>query len=184
MNPYLGVLSASVATFAATNIDDAFLLTFFFSRRIPTRRIIAGQYTGFAAIIGLSLIGVWGALAIPHQWIHFLGLAPLVIGIKHLLQARRKQAELATDGKLSVAAIAIMTLSNGADNIGVYVPFFSISRAKLWIILVTYAVLVAVWCWVGRWLGNRPLILRWVDRWGHWAVPVIFIGLGIYILNS
>ena len=88
MNQYLAVLSASITTFAATNIDDAFLLTLFFARRIPARRIVAGQYVGFAAIVGISLIGVWGALAIPHRWIHFLGLLPLAIGIKRLLQAR------------------------------------------------------------------------------------------------
>src|ERR1700690_3010147 len=94
VNPYLAVLSASIATFAATNIDDAFLLTLFFARRIPPRRIVAGQYLGFAAIIGISLIGVWGPLAIPHLWIHFLGVLPLAIGIKHLFQARRANSEL------------------------------------------------------------------------------------------
>ncbi len=65
MNSLLPVLVASVTTFAATNIDDVFLLTLFFARRVPTQRIVVGQYFGFAAIIALSLIGVWAALAIP-----------------------------------------------------------------------------------------------------------------------
>ena len=77
-----------------------------------------------------------------------------------------------------------MTLSNGADNISVYVPFFVIARSNLWLILSVYAVLVALWCFVGRWLGNHPLILRSVDQWGHWVVPLVFVGLGIYVLNS
>jgi cadmium resistance protein CadD (predicted permease) len=178
------VLSASITTFAATNIDDAFLLTLFFARRIPPRRIVAGQYAGFAAIVGVSLIGVWAALAIPHQWIHFLGGLPLAIGIKRLFQARRNEAEQARTTEESVASIALLTLSNGADNISVYVPFFVIGRAQLWLILITYAALAALWCFVGRWLGNRPAILSLVDRWGHWAVPLIFIGLGIYVLSS
>jgi cadmium resistance protein CadD (predicted permease) len=155
VNRYLGVLSASVATFGATNIDDAFLLTFLFAWRIPTRRIVAGQYVGFAAIVGLSLIGVWGALAIPHRWIHFLGVLPLAIGIKHLLPARRTDAEETRTTTESVASIALLTLSNGADNISAYVPFFVIGRAKLWLILIAYATLVALWCLAGRWLGNR-----------------------------
>src|ERR1700683_5214894 len=124
VNPYLAVLIASITTFAVTNIDDAFLLTFFFARRLPTRRIVAGQYAGFAAIVGLSLIGVWGALAIPHRWIRLLGVLPLAIGIKRLWQARRTQAEQPLASTESVASIALMTLSNGADNISVYVPFF------------------------------------------------------------
>ncbi len=185
MNRYLELLSASLATFAATNIDDAFLLTFFFARRIPARRIVAGQYLGFAAIVGVSLIGVWAALAIPHRWIRLLGLLPLAIGIRHLLKARRRSgAEEPSVGAESALSIALLTVSNGADNISVYIPFFVIGRASLWLILTAYAALVALWCFVGRWLGNHPPVLRVVDRWGHWAVSVVFIGLGIYTLSS
>jgi len=183
-NQYLAVLSANVATFAATNVDDAFLLTLFFAQRIPTRRIVAGQYVGFAAIIGISLIGVWGALAIPQRWIHFLGVLPLAIGIKHLLQARRTNMREPGASTQSVASIALVTLSNGADNICVYVPFFVIGRAHLWLILIVYAALVALWCYVGRWLGNHSLTLRSAERWGHWAVPLVFVGMGIYVLSS
>jgi cadmium resistance protein CadD (predicted permease) len=184
VNRSLEVLSASIATFAATNIDDAFLLTLFFARRIPTRRIVTGQYLGFAAIVGISLIGAGAALAIPQRGIHFLGLLPLAIGIKQLLQRHRSVAGPDHLSKESVAAIALVTLSNGADNISVYVPFFVIGRAQLWLILTVYAALVALWCFAGRWLGNHPPILRIVDRWGHWAVPLVFIGLGLYTLIS
>lgn len=77
MNGYLTAFSASVTTFAATNVDDAFLLTLLFARRIPTRRIVAGQYIGFGATVAVSLIGAWAAFAIPHRWVRFLGLLPL-----------------------------------------------------------------------------------------------------------
>ncbi len=184
MNQYLAVLSASITTFAVTNIDDAFLLTFFFARRIPMRRIVAGQYAGFAVIVGISLIGLWGALAVPHRWIRLVGVLPLAIGIKRLLQARRTTAEQPLASTESVASIALVTLSNGADNISVYVPFFVMARSNLWLILILYAALVALWCFVGRWLGTHSFILRSVDQWGHWAVPMVFVGLGIYVLSS
>jgi cadmium resistance protein CadD (predicted permease) len=184
VNEYLAVLSASMATFAATNIDDFLLLTLFFAQRIPARRILAGQYVGFAAIVAISLIGVWGALAIPHWWIHFLGVLPLAMGIRRLLRARPTNVGGHRVSTESIASIALVTLSNGADNISIYVPFFVIGRTKLWLILVVYAALVAVWYFFGRWLGNHPLILRSADRWGRWAVPLVFIGLGIYVLSS
>jgi len=184
VNQYLVVLTAGLTTFAVTNIDDAFLLTFFFARRIPMRRIVAGQYAGFAAIVGFCLIGVWGAMAIPHRWVRLLGVLPLAIGIKRLLQVRRTGAEPSLASMESVASIALVTLSNGADNISVYVPFFVIERSNLGLILIEYAALVALWCFVGRWLGSRLLILRSLEQWGHWGVPLVFVGLGIYVLSS
>jgi len=184
MNSLGAVLAASLTTFAATNIDDVFLLTLFFARRVPTRRIVAGQYLGFAAIIVMSLIGVWSALAIPHRWIRVLGLLPLAIGIKELFRTRQTEPKKSSSTNYSLISIALVTLSNGADNVGVYVPFFLVSRAYLWVILSVYAVLIAIWCFVGQWLGNHSVILRSVDRWGHWAVPLVFIGLGIYVLTS
>jgi len=184
VNQYMAVLIASITTFAVTNIDDAFLLTFFFARRIPMWTIVAGQCAGFAAIGGISLIGVWGALAVPHRWIRLLGVLPLAMGIKRLLQERRTDAEQRRASAESVASIALVTLSNGADNISVYVPFFIIGRAHLSLILIAYTALIALWCFVGRCLGNHRLILPFVDHWGDWAVPVVFIGLGIYVLNS
>lgn len=184
MNRYLEVLSASLATFATTNIDDAFLLTLLFARRVPARRIVAGQYIGFAAIILVSLIGALAALAIPHRWIRFLGLVPLAIGIRLLLHARQMKSERLSVDNLSVTSIALLTFSNGADNISVYVPFFVIARAQLWLILTGYGVLVAAWCFVGRWLGNHPLVFGIVNRWGERVVPLVFMLLGAYILQS
>jgi cadmium resistance protein CadD (predicted permease) len=183
VNGYLAAFSASVTTFAATNVDDAFLLTLFFAQRIPTRRIVAGQYVGLGAIVVVSLIGAWAALAIPHRWVRLLGLLPLAIGIKELLRAQRTQPEQSRAGDYSVASIALVTLSNGADNIGVYVPFFVIDRPYLWLTLIVYAVLVLLWCFVARWLGNHSVIRRSVDSWGHWAVALVFIVLGIYVLS-
>jgi hypothetical protein len=77
MNPLLGVLAASVMTFAATNVDDLLLLTFLFARRIPTGRVVAGQYLGFLGIVTLSLCGVWLALGMPHSWIRLLRHYPV-----------------------------------------------------------------------------------------------------------
>lgn len=183
MREHLEVLAASATTFAATNIDDAFLLTLFFARRVPTRRIVLGQYLGFALIVGASLIGASAALILPHRWIRYLGLLPLAIGARHLLRAR-SGIERRLGDHLGIGAIALLTFSNGADNIGVYIPFFVVARQQIWLILSVYAALVAVWCLVARKLGSHPLVLRALDRWGHWIVPLVFVGLGIYVLRS
>jgi cadmium resistance protein CadD (predicted permease) len=185
MNAPITVLVASVTTFAATNIDDFFLLTLFFARQIPTRRVVAGQYLGFAVIILLSLLGALLTLAIPIYWSRVLGLLPLALGIKGLMKIGRAGDESEPfEQKQSVGAIAILTLSNGADNVGVYVPFFRFNGHHLWFILIVYAVLVGFWCLVGRRLGRHPVVLRTLGRVGPWLVPFVLIGLGVYILAS
>jgi cadmium resistance protein CadD (predicted permease) len=185
MSSVIHVLAASVTTFAATNLDDIFLLTVFFARLVPTRRIVAGQYLGFAAIVALTLALVWGvSLAIPRAWIRLLGIVPLAIGIKELVRINRSKAIPAerVDSSWSVLSIAALTLANGADNLGVYVPFFVAHRTDLKLILVVYGLLVLVWCAVGKWFGRHALALKSLARWGHWIVPFILIGLAGYIL--
>jgi cadmium resistance transport/sequestration family protein len=183
IDPLLAAIGGSITTFAATNVDDLFLLTLFFAHRIPARRIVAGQYLGFAAIILISLLGAFAALKVPHQWIRLLGLVPLALGFRQLLNLGKGEDETAQFSS-AIVSIALVTLSNGGDNVGVYVPFFVIARAYLPVILGVYAILIAVLCLAGRWLGNHRLVLRAVDRWGHWIVPLVFIGLGIFVLRS
>jgi cadmium resistance protein CadD (predicted permease) len=182
MSAIATIVAASVTTFAATNIDDIVLLTFFFARRVPARNIVAGQYLGFLAIIFLSCLGLLVTLAIPHQWIRALGLIPLALGLKQVLFLFRRQEEEMPGDRQSSLSIALITLSNGADNVSVYVPFFNLNRSYLWLIVGSYVFLVALWCMVGKWLGGHRLILNAVNRVGHLLVPIVFIGLGIYIL--
>ncbi|HXC96836.1 MAG TPA: cadmium resistance transporter [Edaphobacter sp.] len=185
VNATLTILAASVATFAVTNIDDIVLLTLFFARRVPTRNIVAGQYLGFLAIILLSCAGLHVTLTIPHQWIRVLGLVPLGLGMKQVVLLFRPHGEeRPVPDRQSLISIALVTLSNGADNLAMYIPFFWVNLQHLRLILISYGFLVAVWCIIARWVGNRPFILNAANRIGHLLVPVVFIGLGIYIICS
>ena len=112
------------------------------------------------------------------------GLVPVAIGFKQLLDKRKSDLEGPRLGHPGVVSIALLTHSNGADNVGVYIPLFIVSRPYLLLILAVYALLVAALCYVGRWLGRHSLILRAVDRGGHWVVPLVFIALGIYVLGT
>ena len=180
MNGYLGILGASVTTFALTNMDDACLLTVLFAQRIPARRIIAGQYLGFAVIVVVSLLGAFAALAFPDRWVRLLGVVPITLGVRHLLKHRG--AVPRSGSAMGAAYIALITLSNGAENIGLYVPFFIVGRAYLWLILVAYALLIALWCFVSKFIGSHSLVLGVADRWAQRVTPIGFIGFGLVIL--
>lgn len=94
----------------------------------------------------------------------------------------RDSSEQASSGP-GVLTVAAVTLANGGDNIGVYVPVFTTTGAGG---LLTYAliflILVALWCVAGYVLARRPLVARALSRWGHILLPIVLIGIGMIIL--
>lgn len=182
MNVHLTLLAASLVTFAVTNVDDICLLILLFGRRIPGQLIVAGQYIGFSAIILMSMMVVLLALAIPQGWSRILGVLPLALGVRELYIRTVRKKPTSQARSYGVASIALITLSNGADNVGVYVPFFLANRPYLWLILLCYGICVGISCFIGSRIGNHPLVLRIIDRWGHWLLPGVLMGLGLYIL--
>ncbi len=183
------VVLTGIVSFAATNIDDIFILMLFFSQTGEAFRnwhVVVGQYLGFAALVALSILGSLGVLIVPSEWIGLLGLVPTFLGIRALIQLRRgseveeERRPIAGAGIWSVAAV---TFANGGDNIGIYVPLFaSAGFARAGVIVSVFFALVAVWCSVGYMLGSHPTVAEKIDRYGHTVVPFVLVGLGIYIL--
>lgn len=137
-------------SFAATNIDDIFVLALFFGRvgrGLKIRHVVAGQYLGFSALVAISLVGYFARLIVPHEWIGFLGLLPIAIGVRHFPEhdngEDKKQESTRTAGAFSVAAV---TFANGGD-IGIYAPLFATSDlASLLVMLIVFFIMLAVWC--------------------------------------
>ena len=50
------------------------------------------------------------------------------------------------------------------------------------VLTVLFLVLVAVWCAAGRLIGTHKAVTETLERVEHWLVPVVFIGLGLFIL--
>jgi cadmium resistance transport/sequestration family protein len=178
-------LATAIIAFAATNVDDIFVLTLFFAqKRMRAWHVVIGQYLGFAALVAISLIGYFARFVVSRQWIGLLGLVPIAIGVKKLIEWRQGQrADREQPAGASVLTIAAVTLANGGDNIGIYTPLFASSEAaQLIVILSVFFVLIAVWCIVGYFLGNHAAVGRVLDRYGHVMVPFVLIGLGLYII--
>ena len=123
----------AIVTFAATDIDDLFLLMMFFSSRtFPPRQVALGQFVGIGLLVAVSILGSLIALVVPIYVIGLLGLVPIAIGIKELIEVRnndrassRQTVPNENKSYLAFLTVAAVTVSNGGDNIGVYVPLFS-----------------------------------------------------------
>jgi cadmium resistance protein CadD (predicted permease) len=173
--------------FAVTNVDDLVLLAVFFGRagqdRIAAIRVVAGQFLGFAAILAASVIGALGAGLLPEPAIRYLGLLPLALGLKAAWALRRGGDGDEPGQGAGVWQVAGVTFANGGDNIGVYVPVFAVAGAAgMAGYTAVFLIGTAIWCALGWFLANRPLVANALSRWGHLALPVGLIGVGLAIL--
>ncbi len=172
--------------FAVTNVDDIVILAVFFGQAAGrgAARVVLGQYLGFAAILAVSVVGALGAGLLPPVVLPYLGLLPLLLGVRAAWHGRHDDDdERSASGGPTALAVAAVTFANGGDNIGVYVPVFAnAGTAGLIVFVVGFLVLVAVWCALGRFFATRPVVARALARWGHVLLPVVLIGIGVLIL--
>jgi cadmium resistance protein CadD (predicted permease) len=191
-----GLIAIGVAAFAATNIDDIFVLMIFFSFSsvtFPVKQVVLGEYIGIGLLVAISALGSFISLAVPTYIIALLGIVPIVIGVKKLIMFRKKSesnSKQAVQNKkknnLVFAAVAAVTFSNGGDNIGVYTPLFAKynSVSQITALATIFMAMTAVWCIAAYYLVNYPLVASKIRRIGRIILPFVLIGLGIYILTE
>jgi cadmium resistance transport/sequestration family protein len=184
------LIITAVLAFASTNIDDIFILMLFFaSKRYQTSTVIIGQFLGIGALIAISFIGSFANLLLDRSYIGLLGLFPVFLGIKALIDSIKGKKTAAgsinerATGKGAAWSVAAVTVANGGDNIGIYIPLLAgISMRERIGMIIIFLVMTALWCLVGKYLSGHPLVARTVDKYGHMLTPVALILLGVYIL--
>lgn len=201
MHDLMTTIPTGIAAFIATNLDDIFILLLLFSQvnaLLRRRDIIIGQYLGFTALILMSLSGFFGGMLLPPSWIGLLGLAPIFLGVRQLLNSESDESEESTKPNFDAApatsflnnlfspqacGVAAMTIANGGDNIGIYVPLFATCTwSSLFIILTVFFTLVGVWCYIAYRLADLPMIGETLTRYGSYLVPFVLMTLGTSIM--
>lgn len=187
----IATVALAIAVFAATNVDDIFVLVGFFADpRFGRRQVVAGQFLGIGFLVAVSFVAALVALVIPAAYVGLLGIAPIAIGFKKLWDGfagdggdQPTETRAAGRGLGNVLAVALVTVANGGDNIGVYTPIFANQAG--WQTLVTVAVFAAMtllWCAVAGWLVHHPTLGKPIRHYGHRVLPLVLIGLGALIL--
>jgi cadmium resistance protein CadD (predicted permease) len=192
----LADLGTAIVVFVATNVDDILLLAALFGGALMARAVVAGQFVGIAVLTAVSVGAAYAATAVPAQWIRWLGLLPIGLGVWLLVQLWRKRGqgdddddevikERAFEARLhsQVLAVAAITIANGGDNLSVYIPLFARDVSVLPLYIGVFTVLTGAWCWLGYALVKNPLGGAVMARWGHILLPFVLIAIGVHILS-
>ncbi|RSJ83906.1 CadD family cadmium resistance transporter [Streptococcus cristatus] len=183
----------SIILYSGTAVDLLIILMLFFAKRKSRRDIIniyLGQFLGSVSLILLSLLFAFVLNYIPSKEIlGLLGLIPIFLGLKVLLLGDSDGEAIAKDGlrkdnKNLIFLVAMITFAScGADNIGVFVPYFTtLNLANLIVTLLTFLVMIYLLIFSAQKLVQVPSVGETLEKYSRWFIAVVYLGLGMYIL--
>ncbi|WP_225743240.1 CadD family cadmium resistance transporter [Marinilactibacillus sp. Marseille-P9653] len=185
---------SAIAVYISTSIDYLFILLIIFSQshtKKGLRQIYLGQYLGTGILVAVSLFAAYVLNFIPQDWIiGLLGLIPIYLGIRVAMVGEEEEEEEEVVEKLESRGtnrlfwtVALITIASGGDNLGIYIPYFtSLVVSEIVISLVVFAISVAVLCYISYKLAKISFVSETLEKYERIIVPVVFIGLGIFIL--
>ncbi|HZH26377.1 MAG TPA: cadmium resistance transporter [Azospirillaceae bacterium] len=185
---WAGILGAGALAIAATDVDDLLLLTAFFANpRWRPGAVVAGQMLGILVLVVAGLAAARLLLVFPAPWVGLLGFVPIVIGVRELVEDDEEDGvSESVQGAPSVhpaLAVAAVTIANGADNIGVYVPLFTAQGPSASVALAAvFLALAGAWCWLAWRIATHPRIAAPVRRWLPRFMPWALMAAGVYVL--
>lgn len=183
----------SIILYSGTAVDLLIILMLFFAKRKSRKDIIniyLGQFLGSVSLIFLSLLFAFVLNYIPSKEIlGLLGLIPIFLGLKVLLLGDSDGEAIAKDGlrkdnKNLIFLVAMITFAScGADNIGVFVPYFTtLNLANMIVTLLTFLVMIYLLVFSAQKLAQVPSVGKTLEKYSRWFIAVVYLGLGMYIL--
>lgn len=183
----------SIILYSGTAVDLLIILMLFFAKRKSRKDIIniyLGQFLGSVSLIFLSLLFAFVLNYIPSKEIlGLLGLIPIFLGLKVLLLGDSDGEAIAKDGlrkdnKNLIFLVAMITFAScGADNIGVFVPYFTtLNLANMIVTLLTFLVMIYLLVFSAQKLAQVPSVGETLEKYSRWFIAIVYLGLGMYIL--
>jgi cadmium resistance protein CadD (predicted permease) len=204
----LSLALLSVAAYAATNIDNLFvLLAFLAEAGGQRRRVIIGQFAGSLALIAGAVLVAALLERLPTGYVGLLGILPIGVGVSKAWARfrpgntdRENEARSVTHTNAPARptdsttptpsgagsswwTVACVALANGSDNIAVYVPLYaSHSHSEGMFISLIFVVMIGIWCAGAVWLVEHPLLGAPIRRYGTALLPLILLIIGVSVI--
>jgi len=182
------------ALFAGTNVDDMVIISLLSASARAGRppkhwQIWAGQYVGFAVLIGASLLLGRALSLAPERYLWILAVLPFGIGaygLWNVIRSRRNGEEPQTlSATAGMYGVALITIIDGGDDLAAYTPFYAtIHTGEIVVSIAVFAVIIALWCLIGHYISRYKRVAEAIDEFGEWILPVTMMLLGVYVLGE
>lgn len=139
----------------------------------------------------ISLFFAYVLHYVPEKWIlGLLGFIPIYLGLKVAIyddceDEKKAKAELDKKGlsQLTKTVVLVTIASCGADNIGLFVPYFTtLNGLELIVTLITFIILIFILVFTAQKLANIPGVGEVIEKFSRWIMAIIYIGLGLFII--
>ncbi|GAB5054338.1 CadD family cadmium resistance transporter [Pediococcus parvulus] len=188
----LTLIFSGVTAYISTSIDYLVILMLIFCRASSKNErltVYLGDLLGTSVLVIISLILAFVLHFIPATWLlGILGLIPIIMGMKLIVNGE-ENTDTVVNQKLNARRgfllnVAMITIATcGADNIGIYVPFFvTLSVSGILIVLLTFTVMLTIFCYLGYLLVKVPVIAKSLEKYSRWITAAVYILLGLYIM--
>ena len=190
----LGTIIAGVVTYWSTAIDLLIILMLFFAKvkdKKGVRDIYIGQFLGSGILILVSLFFAVILHYVPDKrLLGFLGIIPVFLGIKALILGDSDGEKMANEklkdtnqNNLIKTLIFITIVSCGADNVGLFVPYFiSLALPKLLITLIVFLIMIFLLVFIAQKSVSIPTVGTVLEKYSRWFIGIVYIFIGGSVL--
>lgn len=185
----LGTIIAGVVTYWSTAIDLLIILMLFFAKvkdKKGVRDIYIGQFLGSGLLILVSLFFAVILHYVPDKrLLGFLGIIPVFLGIKALILGDSDGEKLkdTNQNNLIKTLIFITIVSCGADNVGLFVPYFiSLALPKLLITLIVFLIMIFLLVFIAQKSVSIPTVGTVLEKYSRWFIGIVYIFIGGSVL--
>ena len=188
-----------LVSFVATSFDNLLLLLGFIGNPNWTKRVVAQAYTGSILVVVLlalllSEVARYGPL--EGRGLVLLGFLPIGLGLYYGIrllvsggkrETERLEASLSRTMELrrGRSAVIAVTLAASGDSLAAYTALFA--DTANWLVPATAAGILSgafAWTWIAASILQREGARRFVERAAPVLLPLLLIGLGLYILGD
>jgi cadmium resistance protein CadD (predicted permease) len=190
MTDLLAVVAATVIAFAATSLDNlGLLIGLYADETFRPRDVLVGYMTAAIAVTAVAYGVSTGVELAPIRYLGYLGFVPIALGLYQAGNLLRSSTSRSTSSlqrvRPGVVPVFLLMLAQSGDSFAVFVAVFADTRERLEIpILLTVAACVTLISASAYWLAKHSAFAGPLQRGMRWALPVLLIAIGIFILAN